>query len=297
MAGTIAFAYAIPVEPSVQRTLTDQFERTTEAMIVDVSADAIEIVRTADQARFSIALNHLSKADQEFAAKLLANIQLSEPLPDTAWLQAIRSDFQMYDAPKKQFIPLSTDVYARDRILVVAFTHIYDPDKVFDSRIGRVLPNGEHVSIPPKDVAPVLWILDGGKLADFHTVAQKLPEGHAMISFIVRERIEKRGHPLWGEAVSKWIKQNPAIPGQTSRSITLSDDERDALTAKLSKVVPVYWFEPSACIFAGMKNPPQMPLFGAFYRDGTPVKYNGIPVRGPRHEVMSVLRGHASQLE
>jgi hypothetical protein len=99
------------------------------------------------------------------------------------------------------------------------------------------------------------------------------------------------------EAVTKWLRENPAPPNQTSRRIALSDQERDELAAKLAKIVPVYWFEPTAGIFSGMKNPPRSPLFGAFYRDGTPVKYKGVAVQGPRHEVMSMLRIHASQLE
>jgi hypothetical protein len=287
--GMIVSAHAVPVGP-VQRTLTDQFERTTEVSVVGVTADSIKVVRAADQARFSIALDKLSKGDQEFARKLLAENQRAEPLADTPWLQAIRRDFQIYDAAKNQFLSLPADLYAQEPILVVGFTGIHDPSRVFDSRTGRILPSGEHVLSPPNDQAPILWILDGGKIADFHTAAQKLPEGHAMISYTVRENIEKRALPFRGEAVSKWLKQNPPKPDQTSRRVTLSDEERDALSAKVAKVTPVYWFEPLAGIFQGLETPLPMPLFGAFYRDGTPVKYQDAHVRGSRQQVMSMLR-------
>lgn len=291
-------AAAVPVEPPVQRTITDQFERTTEVRVMGVTADAIEIVRDADRARFNIPLQKLSLADQEFAADLLKKKEVSKPLPDTEWLQAIRRDFQRYDAQKKQFLPLGADAYAHDAIIVVAFTLMHDPPRVFDPVVFRVLPNGDTVSAQTPDQAPVLWIFIRGELDDFHAAAQKLPERHAMISYVARERAKKLESPIRSLVMREWLKRNPAPPSPTptGRPIELSEEEFEGLRTKLLKIMPVYWFEPSSGSF-GTKTPTPFPLFAAFYRDGRPVMYNGAAVKGSRQQVMSVLRGRASSLE
>ncbi|GEM_PF-7025958 len=294
LAALLIEATAVPVEPPVQRTLTDQFERTTEARIVGVTVDAVEIIRDADRARFSIPLQKLSGTDQAFAAGLLKKIEAAKPLPDTEWLQAIRRDFQRYDADKKQFLPLGVDAFARDSILVVGITYIHIPESIFDSRVFRLLPNGDRVSMQIPDQAPVLWIVAGGELSDFHVAARKLPDGHGMLSHAARERAVKRAHPLWGKAVSEWLKRNPV---RGSGRIELPDQEAEALRLQVAKVLPVYWFEPLAGIYGGLATPSPMPVFCAFYRDGSPVQRNGAAIKGTRQQVMSLLRQNASVSE
>lgn len=280
---------AVPVEPPVQRMIMDQFERTTEVRVVGVTADALEVIRDADKARFSIPLQKLSAADQAFASGLLKKIEAAKPLPDTTWLQTIRRDFQRYDADKKQFLALGAEAFVRDPILVVGITDNHVPESVFDSRAGRVLPSGERVAIEIRDEAPVLWILVGGELSDLHVAARKLPEGHAMLSHTARERALKRAIPLRTKAVSDWLKRNPV---RESGRIEFSDEETEQLRSQIARVQPDYWFEPLAGIYRGRATNTPMPVFGAFYRDGSPVLHNGAAIKGHRSQVMSLLRQH-----
>ena len=291
---TTTFVSAVSVTPPVERTLTDEFERTTEVRVVGVTPTALEIVRVADGARFTLELKRLSEVDRLFAAELLKKIEDSRPLPETEWLNAVRRDFQVYDTAKKALVPLAADAYSKERIFVVAFVSgIGEPDTLF----SRVYPPAPSGSVQKPDPAPVLWIVLSGDSEALGQAAESLPAGHAVLSLKARERAVDRGRPFRSRFAEDWYKRNQDKIGTGVFYLKPSDKEREELEGKLAKVMPSYWVLPAAGVFGLNEINYNLPVFSAIYRDGTPVKYRGVALNGPRPRVISVIRDRRAELE
>lgn len=289
-----AFVFCLraePVHPPIPRTLTDEFERTMDTRVVGVTADSIEVIRVADDARFSIPLKKLSEADRAFAAGLLKKAIESRPLPDTPLVKAIRRDFHVFDPAKKRLVPVAPDAYAATRIFVVAQNYLYDTESPFTSR-SRVRAERDAGVV---EQAPVLWVLLNGEHALFQLAAEKLPEGHALVGYDARESVIKKQQQVYSEFVTAWFGRNrsDAFSGQ---SFNPSEKERADLALKLKKVVPPYWPE-SNTYGMGSTTARQYPWFRAVHRDGAAVRFRGSDLSGSLKVVMTVLRDHADELE
>lgn len=283
--------HAEPIHPPVPRTLTDEFERTMDTRIVGVTSELIEVIRVADDARFSIPLRKLSEADRAFAAALLKKAIDSRPLPDTPMLKAVRRDFQIFDAAKKRLVPLEADAYSTTRIFVIAQNYLYETESPFVSRSR--MRNERDAALP--DQAPVLWILLNGEAALFQLAAEKLPEGHALISYDAREAVVKKQQGIYADFVNAWFGRNRSDPF-ANQAFNPSEKERADLGVKLKKVVPPYWPDFNA-YGVGTSTSRQYPWFKAVHRDGTPVRFRDAELSGSLKVVMTVLRDHASELE
>lgn len=285
---------AEPIHPPIPRTLTDEFERTMDTRVVGVTPDSIEVIRVADDARFFIPLKKLSEADRTFAAALWKKALESRPLPETPMVKAIRRDFNVFDATKKRLVPLEHNAYATTRIFVIAQNYLND---LVDSPFVSRSPVRREQDATVTDQAPVIWVLLNGEPALFQLAADKLPEGHALIHYDVRELTMKKQREVYSEYVNAWFGRNRPDPfSTTSRSFEPSDKERAELISKLKKVTPPYW--PDFNWFGlHSSSSRQYPSFKAVHRDGTPVRFRGSELSGSHKVVMTVLRDHASELE
>ena len=285
------FVRAEPVNPPIDRVLSDEFERTIDARIIGVTADTIEVVRIADQARFSLPLKKLSEADRIFAAALLKKIVESRPLPDTPLVAAIRRDFQVFDAAKKRLVPVDPKSYATTRIFVIGTEYLHDPAYAFGAN-----PNiSTRDSIP--DQAPVLWISLNTESSVFELAAEKLPEGHALLGYKVQQNALTQGHEVQTEFINAWFKRNRPDPFAEGGAIFKpSDKERADFLVKLARTMPPYWTDYSASFDTGDEGR-SYPRFVALHRDGAPVKFRGSPLAGTLKIVMTVLRDNAAELE
>lgn len=274
--------------PPVERTIADEFERTMDVRIVGVTADSLEVVRTADNARFTLSLAKLSKADRDFAGSLLKKIELSRPLPDTPWLRSVRRDFEIFDATKKRLMPLPADAYAGHPIFVVAFNYLHDPATAF--------PSGARRKDAVEDQAPVLWIMLSGEPALFELAGENLPKDHAIISHEARQKAQNQGDAAYQEYFTAWYNRN-SRDGNLMPQFNPSEKERADLVFKLSKAMPPYWADVSVSFSLGGNGSRSFPQFYAVRRDGTPVKFRGTHLAGTRQVVMKVLRDNATELE
>lgn len=277
------------MNPAINRTLTDEFERTMETRVVGVTANAIDVIRVADQARFSIPLQKLSTEDRAFATALLKTIIESRPLPETPLVKAVNRDFQVFDATQKRLVPVESGAYASTRIFIIAKNYLNDPDYVFStSRRDR---EGQ----ADKNTPPVLWILLNGEAAMFQLAGEKLPAGHAVIGYEARENVVKQEQALQSEFVSSWYNRNRS-GSSGGQAFTPSEKERADFAIKLKKVLPPYWPESDNPYVASTVSR-QYPWFKAIYRDGTPVRFRGSDLSGSLKVVTTVLREHAAELE
>lgn len=279
---------AVTVLPPVERTITDEFERTMEVRVVGVTSDSLEFVRIADNARFTVPLGKLSKADQTFAGALLKKIERSRPLPDTPLIKAVRRDFQVFDAEKKRLVPLAADAYQGEPILVVAFTYLHEPSRAFEG--------GMRNQNPVADQAPVLWILLSGEPALFALASEKLPKDHAMISYDARQKALSQGDGVYQDYFTGWYSRNFKGEGPAPQ-FNPSEKERAELTGKLARAMPPYWVDVSATFYLGNRGSRSYPQFIAVRRDGSPVKFRGADLTGSRQVVMQVLRDHSAELQ
>lgn len=281
---------AEPVNPPIDRVVSDEFERTIDARIVGVTAETLEVVRVADQARFSLSIKKLSEADRVFAAALLKKIIESRPLPDTPLVTAIRRDFQVFDPVKKRLVAVDPKAYASTRIFVIGVQHLYDPAYAFGSRTST------RDAVP--DQAPVLWISISGESTLFELAAEKLPSGHAMLGYKARENALNQGREVQADFINGWYKRNRTDPFDgTAQPFKPSDKERADFLIKLARIMPPYWTDYSAHFDTGETGPRSYPRFVALRRDGEPVKFRGTPLAGSLKVVMTVLRDNASELE
>jgi hypothetical protein len=284
------FVRAEPVNPPIERVLSDEFERTIDARIVGVTAETIEVVRVADQARFSLPLKKLSEADRVFAAALLKKIVESRPLPDTPLVAAIRRDFQVFDPAKKNLVPVDPKAYATARVFVIGIQHLHDPEHAFASRLNA------RDAIP--DQAPVLWISVTSESSVFALSAEKLPDGHAILGYKAQENALAQGRAVQTEFMNGWFKRNRPDPfADGGMTFKPSDKERADLLMKLARAMPPYWTDYAANFDTGETGGRSYPRFVALHRDGTPVKFRGAPLAGTLKIVMTVLRDNASELE
>lgn len=281
---------ATPVSPPVERTLTDEFGRTTEVRVTGVTADAVEFMRLGDNTRFTLPVKKLSEADQAFAAELFKKIEDARPMPDTPWLIAVRKDFQAYNPERKLLDPLGPKAYARDKVFVVAFRYLYDRFTFRDDVSDRARP------FP--DQAPILWIFfTGGERPLFELIGEKLPPGHAMLSYDVREKTMSRGQEVQEGFITDWFNRKRKDRGTAPLSFTPTEKERAELISKLAKVVPVYWSNVAISFPIGNSDSNSQEVYSAVRRDGTSIQFRGGPVIGTRQTVMRVLRDYAAELE
>lgn len=283
-----AWARAIPVSPSIEHTLTDEFGRTIAAQIIGVTADAVEFTRAGDKARFSLPIKKLSDEDKVFFAELLKKTEESRPLPDTPWLVAVRRDFQVFNPGIKRLVPLDPNTYGGTRIFVIATTYLTDTSSPQKDGLNR------EPSMP--DQAPVLWIYHRGERLLFEIIAEKLPPGHAMLSYEAREKAMQQGSPVYQAFTSAWFDQRRRDTPNGSMSFSPSDEERADLVKQLTQVMPIYWANIRATFYM-MERGSSYPQCSAVRRDGTPVKFRGAPLTGSRQVVMKVLRDNAGELE
>ena len=281
---------AEPVNPPIDRVLSDEFERTIDARIVGVTAETIEVIRIADQARFTLSLKKMSEADQVFAAALLKKIIESRPLPDTPLVTSIRRDFQVFDPAKKRLVPVDPKSYASTRIFVIGIQHLHDPAYAFGSRMIT------RDAVP--DQAPVLWISVAGESSVFELAAEKLPEGHAMLGYKAQENALNQGREVQTDFINGWYKRNRTDPFDgTGQLFKPSEKERADFLIKLARAMPPYWTDYTAHFDTGDTSARSYPRFVALRRDGSPVKFRGTPLAGSLKVVMTVLRNNAAELQ
>jgi hypothetical protein len=286
----VACAKAEIVNPPVERVLTDEFDRKVESRIVGVSADQVEIIRSADGARFSVPLATLSESDRVFAADLLRKAGESRSLADTPFITAVLREFQVFDPIKRRLVPVAAETYASTRIFVIGLQNLYDPARAY--AVGSVGVSG----IP--DQAPVLWISTTDEPSLFELVAGKIPQGHATLGFKKQLELMAEGRRAYREY---WdISNGSSSAPDRKRPTPISQEKARAdFLSKLDALAPPYWpnfrwqFDPETRAASSFS----LPRFYALRRDGTPVKFRGVPLAGSHVVVMTALRDNAAELE
>ena len=130
----------------------------------------------------------------------------------------------------------------------------------------------------------------------FELAGEKLPEGHAIISYKARDLALEQGQRVQSDFISAWYKRNRRDTFD-SQPFKPSDKERADFLLKLSKAMPPYWTEYAGSFDTGDTSPRSYPRFVALRRDGSPVRFRGADLAGSLRVVMTVLRDNAAELE
>jgi hypothetical protein len=284
-----AFLFAEPVAPPIARVLTDEFGRTIDARILEVTPDTIEFVREADRTRFKLPLKSLSASDQLFASDLLQKIIRERPLPDTPLVAAIRRDFRIFDPAKRVLVSVPSNAYAQTRFFVIGTHPVSELDAAVRDRRLPVKPFSEQVAI--------LWITITGEATLFELLAERMPPGHATIAFAVQQTAIEETRPAQEAFLiaRNGTGNDPfASPARPANSL---QKDRELFFVKLRRILPAYWTDYSANFYTGESRGFATPRFVVLRRDGIPVKFRGAPLSGSLEVVATVLREHTPELE
>lgn len=279
---------ALPVHPPIERELIADDGRTLQARVVGVTESGLELVRSADQARFSLELNRLSEADRTFATELHARLLATQTLPDTKFLQTLRKDFLKASPDRKKLIPLAPTDYASAPRFLLALDPSY--------RGGYGGWGQKHLLKLEIDEFPVFWMLSAADKLQLALASETLPEGHAVLSFEAMAPALTQTRELMGKQIDEGYRRNPAKDGEVWYLFATVEEEM-AFESKLLAKLPPYWPGFPQTTFNVRRRDQPFPYVVLVERDGRPTLFRGVPVSGSFATVAKVLREHASELQ